>query len=371
MALASVYNRGTKNKPNWWIKYKDSSGAWRRKPTKQLTKEAAKRYGAEVVARVARNIIGIPDSDQLERPSTTVSQLFERFLLEYHGPKVRNLDEYREQRRSDYQIRVRTYSIGKLDAQKVRLSDVERWRDELRESGYAPKTINESIKYLKLVFTWACRREILDVVNPCTNLVQLPTEPLQERYSLEEVHRILASPQLPIGVAIALYTGLRRGEIAGMSWSDVDFKVNRIHVKRSYAGPTKTGKPRIVPIHRELRDLLERWRPSCPSTDLDLVCPIEIDRVYRAATQQDEQMVAELRQFLQQAGCCSDFIRPWHAFRHTFATQFLEQGGAQAALERILGHTTSGSQVTALYVHVDFSFLARELDRITLLPPRQ
>jgi len=70
------------------------------------------------------------------------------------------------------------------------------------------------------------------------------------------------------------------------------------------------------------------------------------------------------------ADCPSSFQRPWHAFRHTFATLFLEAGGAQAALERILGHSTSGSRTTAIYLHVDLPFLAREMARLTLRPNR-
>ena len=80
------------------------------------------------------------------------------------------------------------------------------------------------------------------------------------------------------------------------------------------------------------------------------------------------RLVEMLRLHLRLAGCRADFTRPWHAFRHTFASLFLEQGGAQPALERIIGHSTSGNQVTAGYVHVDLAYLARELDRMRLQP---
>ena len=366
--MASVYNRGTKHKPNWWIKYKDVSGVWRRKPTKQPTKETARRYAVEVAARVARNIIGIPDIDIQQR--LTVAELFERFLSEYHGPKVRKLANYRTQKSSDYRSRVSGYALASMEAQKVRLVDIERWRDELRVSGYAPKTINESLQFARQVFEWAIRRELLDVRNPCTFVCKLPTQPLEEHYTLAQVHRLLAMEDLPIGVALAVYTGMRRGEIAALRWDDVDFGTGRIHIQRSYEGPTKTGRSRVIPLHRELKARLERWQPQCPSTVLGVVAPVFVSGQYRPANRRDERLASELRELLKKAGCPASFVRPWHAFRHTFATLFLEHGGSHAALERILGHMTSGSAVTALYIHVGLPFLARELDRMTLLPGR-
>jgi hypothetical protein len=42
--MASVYNRGTKDRPNWWAKIKDSDGKWHPVATSQPTKEAAKRW---------------------------------------------------------------------------------------------------------------------------------------------------------------------------------------------------------------------------------------------------------------------------------------------------------------------------------------
>lgn len=368
--MASVYNRGKKDRPNWWVKYKDAGGVWRRKATKQPTKEAAKRYASEVVARVARGIIGIPEREDLERPSLTVAELFERFLSEYHGPKIRDIRHYRAQRRSDFECRLLPYPLSAMEAQKLRLLDVERWREQLRGDNYAPGTINDSIQFLRLVFGWAVRRELVEGSrNPCPYVEKLPVQSLQEFYTLTQIHKILACEAMPVIVHMALYTGLRRGELSGLRWDDIDFEANRIHVKRSYDGPTKSGKARIVPLHRELRDTLLRRTGGCPPNDSSVINPIFVRGKFRPAREDDERMAQQLRELLARIGCTSTFERPWHAFRHTFATQFLEQGGSQAALERILGHSTSGNQITARYVHVDVAFLARELDRMTLLPP--
>jgi integrase len=60
--------------------------------------------------------------------------------------------------------------------------------------------------------------------------------------------------------AMATYTGLRAGELAGLQWSDVDLDRRLITVRRSYHGPTKSGRVRHVPILDPLLPLLRTWR---------------------------------------------------------------------------------------------------------------
>lgn len=371
--MASVYKRGTKDRPNYYVRFKDIDGKWKGKPTGQPTKKLAEHYAAEVEARIARGIIGIPQPEEVQKAALTVGQLIERFQAECVGPKVRKLDGYRELRRTTYNSRIRPYPFSTLAAQKVRPVDIENFRDALRAKGYKPGTVNATLAIVKTVFHWALRHELITGRNPCSDVGKLAVEPLEERYTLDEVHRLLSLPNLPPSIAMALYTGMRFGELYGLRWADIDFKTGRIDVRHSYEGPTKSGKPRVVPIHRELAPILAAWQACCPQTVRGLVFPVSFvdmrDAKLRAAKESDSgRLVEMLRLHLRLAGCRADFTRPWHAFRHTFASLFLEQGGAQAALERILGHSTSGNQVTAGYVHVDLAYLARELDRMRLQP---
>ncbi len=371
--MASVYNRGTKDRPNWYVSYKDSNGKRKCSPTGQPTKKLAEQYRAEVEARIARGIIGIPEPETKPQAVLTVGQLVERFLSEYHGPTVRKLDQYKQQIRSTYSGRIRSYPLASLPAQKVRSVDIENHLAALRAKGYQPGTINATKRKLATVFHWAIRQEIITGQNPCTAVAKMPDPPKEQRYTLDEVQRLLLLPNLPPMVPTAIYTGMRCGELCGLRWEDIDFRAGRIDVRHSYEGPTNSGKPRVVPIHRELAPILAAWQACCPQTAEGLVFPVSVvnmqDAKLRAANDNDSRrLAAMLRLHLRLAGCRADFTRPWHAFRHTFASLFLEQGGAQAALERILGHSTSGNQVTASYVHVDLAYLARELDRMRLQP---
>jgi len=371
--MASVYNRGTKDRPNWYVSYKDSNGKRKCSPTGQPTKKLAEHYRAEVEARIARGIIGIPEPETKPQAVLTVGQLVERFLSEYHGPTVRKLDQYKEHFRSTHNGRIRSYPLASLPAQKVRPVDIENHLAALRAKGYQPGTINATKRKLSTVFHWAIRQEIITGQNPCTAVGRMPDPPKEQRYTLDEVQRLLLLANLPPMVPTAIYTGMRCGELCGLRWEDIDFGAGRIDVRHSYEGPTKSGKPRVVPLHRELAPILAAWQACCPQTAVGLVFPVPIvdmrDVKSPAAKDSDGgRLVEMLRLHLRLAGCRADFQRPWHAFRHTFASLFLEQGGAQPALERIIGHSTSGNQVTAGYVHVDLAYLARELDRMRLQP---
>jgi integrase len=162
---------------------------------------------------------------------------------------------------------------------------------------------------------------------------------------------------------------MRKGELFGLRWADVRFDLGRIDVRHSFAGPTKTDKPRVVPLHRELAPILRTWRERCPQTPEGLVFPLCVRGNWHPANTDSQVLIDDLRELLKRADCRADFLHPWHAIRHTFATFMLEAGGSTAAIERILGHSTSGNRVTAGYTHVDLPFLARELEKLSLTPP--
>lgn len=376
--MASVYNRGSKDRPNWYVRFKDIDGKWKGAPSGQPTKELARQYGSHISARVKRQEIGIPETESTVQHALTVGQLFERFLAEYHGLTVRNLRKYKDHLRASYHGRIQRYPLASLPAAKVRVSDIESHLAALRAAGYRPGTINATKRKLSTVFRWAIRQEIIVCRNPCESVRKLPDEPRDRRYTLDELQALLSLPDCIPSIVVATYTGMRFGELYGLRWQDIDFRTGRITVCRSFSGPTKTGKSRTIPIHRELAPTLQEWQRRCPATSEGMVFPIALGRGWgvtrqiigwRAATERDNsRMVCELRSLLGRAGCRTDFDRPWHALRHTFASVFSESGGMPTAIERILGHSTSGNQITALYVHVDYGFLARELNKMSLKP---
>ena len=365
--MAKPLNRGTKDRPNWYCHIKHPDGKWKWEPSKQPTSEAARRWGIARQAEIENIKVGILPR-AVQKPALTVRQLIDRSIAEYHGPKIRKLKQNQNQRRTDLAQRIAPYGLADLHAEKVRAGDIERWRDALRKEGYAHSTVNVTLARLSMIFAWAIRQEIITCRNPCEGVNQLPTKPRQDCYTLDEVHRLLSLPDVLPMIPMVLYTGIRRGELLGLRWEDIDFQAERIHVRRSFDGPTKTDQTRVIPLHRELAPILQAWREQCPKTPEGVVFPLVAYGMARMATRCPTITTTELRAQLARAGVPNDFACPVHAMRHTFASLFMDQVDSQKALESIMGHSTAGSRVTALYVHTDVKTLARKLNQMTLKP---
>jgi len=365
--MAKPLNRGTKDRPNWYCHIKHPDGKWKWEPSKQPTSEAARRWGIARQAEIENIKVGILPR-AVQKPALTVRQLIDRSIAEYHGPKIRKLKQNQNQRRTDLAQRIAPYGLADLHAEKVRAGDIERWRDALRKDSYAHSTINATLARLSMIFAWAIRQEIITCRNPCEGVNQLPTKPRQDCYTLDEVHRLLSLPDVLPMIPMVLYTGIRRGELLGLRWEDIDFQAERIDVRRSYDGPTKTDQTRLIPLHRELAPILRAWREQCPKTPEAVVFPLVVCGVARMATRSPEITTKELRAQLARAGVRNGFACPVHAMRHTFASLFMEQVDSQKVLESIMGHSTAGNKVTAGYIHTDVKTLARKLNQMTLKP---
>ena len=89
--MGTVFNRGTKDKPNWYVGYREN-GEWKYRPSHQPTKALAKRFVQEIEGRIARGQVGIdePASAPLCGP------LIEQFL---GGLTNRNADDDRSRGR--------------------------------------------------------------------------------------------------------------------------------------------------------------------------------------------------------------------------------------------------------------------------------
>jgi integrase len=154
--------------------------------------------------------------------------------------------------------------------------------------------------------------------------------------------------------AVALFAGLRAGELAGLRWPDVDLRRRTIHVRRSYDGKTKTrSSRRFVPIVDALLPILAAWKERCPRTELELLF---MNRAGRTRNKCDRVFRETLHRMLDTAG----FERPttgrrthvicFHSLRHSFACNWRLNGGSLEDLVRVLGHTSQ--RMTEHYANI-------------------
>ena len=121
---------------------------------------------------------------------------------------------------------------------------------------------------------------------------------------------------------MALHAGLRRGEVYGLTFADIDYLKGRVRVARSYDGPTKSGQTRYVPLSAELMEAVNRWAFSKHLGDKLFKLENPNPRLRRLCR---EAEVPEIN---------------FHALRHTFATLALEAKTSPRKVQKWLGHAS-------------------------------
>ena len=339
------------------------NGRRRQLASRQPTLAEARRMLVELEARIARGEHGLSERP---RDSLTVAQLAEQFLCEYSRPRLKDLARYRATCRSVLGRALPT--LGPLRLTAVTPAEILRLRDRL-QGRFAPGTVRNVLAVLSTLFSWGQRRGLLRD-NPCRGVERPSAAAALDFLTRDEVQRLLAAAaqaQSPIGrmrqiaVALAVYTGLRKGEIFGLRWADLDLDSRRLTVARSYRSTPKSGKPRPLRLPSELVPLLAAWRSACPPSPEGLVLP---------AGQGPSRLAGPgvslgLPRLLRQAGL-RPLPHPFHALRHTFASHFVMAGGNILSLQKILGH--SDIKITLLYAHLAPDYLADEMDRLRFHP---
>lgn len=352
----------------WYIRWTEN-GRRIQRASHQPSYALAKRMLIEIEARVARGQAGLVEPDA--RPQLTVAALLSRFCAEFTSPRIKNPQKYRAQAASIFR-RVLP-QLGELQADTLTAQHIEKTRDALARR-YSAGTVRTTLIPLSAAFSWGVAQGLL-TRNPVKGLARPRAEPLVEWLAADEVRRLLGVAEerarttpgpaglthfsLWVAAALALYAGLRRGEVFGLRWQDVDEKTQRLTIARSYDSAPKTGAARHLRLPAAIIPLLREWRSLCPKTGQALICPVRSRGQWGPA--RGEQVLHRLVA-LQTAAGCRPLVRPWHALRHTFASHFIMSGGNILTLQKLLGH--ADIKMTLLYAHLAPDFLGDELNKV-------
>jgi integrase len=244
--------------------------------------------------------------------------------------------------------RVTSASLNKLYAQRLKSGR----RHGRRSDGLSPRTVRYPHTILNRAFVDAvCHGHI--AANPAAAAdppsVRARRAPVFPVWSPAELTRFLAAAKCDanyVAFHVAATTGLRRGELLGLRWCDIDEHAGQLHVVQSLVEvghkprimPPKTDRSRrVVALDRATVDLLARHRAWARARIPDLT---ELGLVF--SDDKGEPIHPALFSYHFQMSVRRAGVRRirLHDLRHTHATHALQVGVHPKIVSERLGHST-------------------------------
>lgn len=270
------------------------------------------------------------------------------------------LDEYIQSRKRDATLKPRTKDyddqqvvallktwpgLREQDIGRISKEQCEVWADKFAEA-YCPSAYNHTLAIVKHTFETAIDRGVR-YDNPARKIkrqAERPkklTLPSQDEFTafLKEIEKGGSGKSRPCAdlVRFLAFGGFRKMEAAHVTWADIAFEADKIHVHGDPLQGTKNGESRPVPMLPEMRELLVRLKSERPD-----------------ARPEDAVMaVRECQKAMDRAARIVGMKRiTHHDLRHLFATTCIESGVDIPTTARWLGHKDGGVLAMRTYGHL-------------------
>lgn len=226
------------------------------------------------------------------------------------------------------------------------------------------------------------------------NVNKMVTLPKREAYrakvlTAEEVRRIVneakAEELYPI-VALTLYSGLRKGEVMGLTWENVNFEEAELYVEASLCRVVETravdGKTKYT--YKLLEPKTAKSRRTVPLLPVALEAlklqkeRQDAEKERNAVIYQDQGFVFARYdgRYLEQRSFIDSYYAflekygitkvRFHDLRHSFASLLLEAGESPKAIQELLGHSTITTTMD-IYSHITKKGKVAALEKLSML----
>ena len=372
--MASLHKDSRGKSPFWYCAFISKEGGRHFRSTKTKDKRQAVQIcnawakagalGGKLSPDKARQVIAQGVADMLMAsgqtlPSATICDWCKRWL------ESKSLEaEPRTHERYEISIRRFLTFLGKKvdqDLTSLSVSDVVAFRDDVAKRLSAGST-NMDLKVLRACLYSAQRQDLLEKnVAAKVEVIKQRGESKRRAFTLDEVRKVLKQCDEAGGewrglVLVGLYTGQRLGDVASITWSQVDLIEGRISFVTS-----KTGKRLEMALAKPLFDYLSARTIDTPNGFVfPKAAALAEKHTGTISTQFYDQILMPAglvlaRPHTATAGKGRDAKRQqseisFHSLRHTFTTWLKASGASNAMAQMIVGHDSS--TVSAHYTHL-------------------
>lgn len=293
----------------------------------------AESFRIEILAEISKG-------GQLQDKKMTFQKASELFLELHAIPRCRPTTVYH------YKGYLKNHILpcfGHLKLIEINSIMIKQFLCDKTKTDLANSTINKFKKLMGAIFNMMIEDGIINH-NPAARIKSLKETPNIEIDPLnqEEVKAFLNKtkevyPDFYTLAFTAIYTGMRQGELLALTWSDINWKTNKIIVSKSYThgrlGETKTGKTRRIDMSPKLAKVLKEWKLACPVNSQNIVFPNSNGEY------QDANNMLKRRYYFA-LGRAGLHKRRFHDLRHTYATLSLLNSIPMKYVQSQLGHSS-------------------------------
>lgn len=304
-------------------------------------------------------------SDIYTEPSRlTVGQWLDMWLEEYSKPVIKHSTYI--SRLDHINLHIKPL-IGKTELQDLSAEDIQSFYNKLIAKGISPNYVAVINVSLNSALKQAVKLKY--IANNPTEACVLPKKtkteiaPLTER-EITEFLKAIQGHRFEALFHVALFTGMRLGEILGLPWEAIDFINCTVTVKQQlcqhrrrgekvYIGTTKNGKTRVLTVPPFIMEIFEgvRQKQRADQINLGMAWNNEFDLVFTDRMGKhlsNSSVERDFKKAVTAIGCPNT---RFHDLRHTYAVTALQEGDDPKTLQHNLGHSTANFTMN-VYAHV-------------------
>ena len=286
------------------------------------------------------------EREQAERDNITFKTFFDNTYLPQAENNKKTQTVSREKTINKVWIKK---AIGHLPMKDVHSFHLEKLKKTMKDGGQSPRSIEYALAIIRQVYNTAKKAKVYAGDNPVADVAPVKVDNGRMRFlTHEEASKLLNylrahSSDVYGMMLLSLHAGLRFGEIAALTWADVDLAERRLTIRDAKAGS------RYAFITKQVADILKERPQGKPS-----------DYVFQGRKGKLSRISATFFRAVDALKLNDGIDDPrlqvvFHTCRHSYASWLIDAGADLYTVQKLLGHKTN--VMTQRYAHLSESRL--------------